>query len=141
MASDLKECASCGLKVYPGLLVCPSCGGGVFVVVKTHATSTARVSRTAPLASRAGADGTSAAGAASQKKGDSVRSFILGEFLRGLATVVVTTLILVTAGYWLSDRFYDWGLWPLGAGLRLVVLAWLVGVVYWLWLWTKIVLG
>ena len=69
------------------------------------------------------------------------RSFILSEFLRGLATVVVITLIVVGGGYWLSDRFYDWGLWPLGAGLRLVALVWLVGAAYWLWQWIKIVLG
>jgi hypothetical protein len=48
MAPDLqgaqtKECAVCGQAVERALLACPKCGGGIFAVAKTYATSSARV--------------------------------------------------------------------------------------------------
>jgi hypothetical protein len=40
---DTKECAICGQAVERDLLACPECGGGIFTVAKTHATSSAQV--------------------------------------------------------------------------------------------------
>ena len=50
--AQTKECTSCGQAVERDLLACPKCGGGRFVVGKTHATSNAQVSRAASLTGR-----------------------------------------------------------------------------------------
>lgn len=49
--------------------------------------------------------------------------------LLGIWVVVVTVgLTGIVGGYWLSDRVYDAGLWPIGAIMRIALLLALLGV-------------
>jgi hypothetical protein len=45
--------------------------------------------------------------------------------LAGIVFIAGTAML--AAGYWLSDRVYDAGLWPVGAFMRVVLLLSLLG--------------
>lgn len=47
--------------------------------------------------------------------------------IAAVALIVVSAAILLGGGYWLSDRVYDAGLWPIGAVMRVFLLMVLLG--------------
>ena len=51
----------------------------------------------------------------------------LGGGLLLAAIVFVAGAAILAGGYWLSDRVYDAGLWPIGAFMRIVLLVSLLG--------------
>jgi hypothetical protein len=54
----------------------------------------------------------------------------VGGFLGSLliaAFMLVGGLAVLAGGYWLSDRAYDAGLWPIGAIMRVALLLMLLG--------------
>ena len=59
----------------------------------------------------------------------------MGRILSFLGTLVFLAVALLAGaaflggGYWLSDRVYDVGLWPVGALMRVVLLMFLLGYV------------
>jgi len=57
-----------------------------------------------------------------------LRTAVLGLLLWGLIA-----LLVLGGGYWLSDRVYDAGLWPIGAVMRLILLGamlWFAWVIF-----------
>ncbi len=61
-----------------------------------------------------------------------IRTGVLGILIWGILALVV-----LGGGYWLSDRVYDAGIWPLGAVMRLALLgsllffAWMMFLTIW----------
>jgi hypothetical protein len=52
-------------------------------------------------------------------------SFGAGLLMAGF--VLIGGFLMLAGGYWLSDRVYDAGVWPLGALMRIVLLFMLLG--------------
>jgi hypothetical protein len=53
-----------------------------------------------------------------------------GTFLFMAAFTLVGGALIVVGGYWLSDRVYDAGVWPIGALLRVALLFMTLGFAF-----------